>query len=193
MATASGKTEGRQKPFKPGSVMPFVAYAVVLALLGLAGVAVYSVGLSGLPGLLGGDSASPTAPEVAAADPRTARGLKLPPRPAAPEVAAPDRQEPALKEEPTPPSQAETEKKPDPPKVECKVDFTGWPADRTDQAKAVQLLLRDLGLYRGTTNGTVGPATRTAIREFQLASGEAETGEVTESLFEALKKKCAAP
>jgi peptidoglycan hydrolase-like protein with peptidoglycan-binding domain len=56
----------------------------------------------------------------------------------------------------------------------------------------VQLLLRDLGLYRGTTNGTLGPATRTAIREFQLASGlEADTGEPTEALFEQLKKKCA--
>ena len=54
------------------------------------------------------------------------------------------------------------------------------------------MLLRHLGYYRGTTNGTVGPQTRTAIREFQLASGDAETGEVTEVLFEALKKKCAA-
>ncbi|MDP2332987.1 MAG: peptidoglycan-binding domain-containing protein [Reyranella sp.] len=193
MATASGKTEGTPRPRKPGSVMPVVAYAVVLALLGLAGVAVYRVGLSGLPGLLGGGPAPATAPAAAPVDPRTARGLKLPPRPAAPEVAALAKQEPALEDEPAPPSQAETEKMPEPPKLECKVDFTGWPVDRTDQAKAVQLLLRDLGLYRGTTNGTVGPATRTAIREFQLASGEAETGEVTEALFEALKKKCAAP
>ena len=53
------------------------------------------------------------------------------------------------------------------------------------------MLLRHLGYYRGTTNGTVGPQTRTAIREFQIASGETETGEVTEGLFEALKKKCA--
>jgi hypothetical protein len=193
MATASGNTEGTQRSRKPGSVMPFVAYAVVLALLGLAGIAVYRVGLSGLPRLLDGGPAPPTAPAAAPVDLRTARGLKLPPRPAAPEVVAPAKQEPALKEEPAPPSQAEAEKMPEPPKVECKVDFTGWPADRTDQAKAVQLLLRDLGLYRGTTNGTVGPATRTAIREFQLASGEAETGEVTEALFEALRKKCTAP
>ena len=53
------------------------------------------------------------------------------------------------------------------------------------------MLLRDLGYYRGTTNGTVGPQTRTAIREFQAAAGEGETGEIAEALFEALKKKCA--
>lgn len=82
--------------------------------------------------------------------------------------------------------------KSEPPRAECKVDFNRWPLDRTDQAQAVQVLLRHLGYYRGTTNGTVGPQTRTAIREFQLTAGDAETGEVTEVLFEALKKKCAA-
>jgi peptidoglycan hydrolase-like protein with peptidoglycan-binding domain len=60
---------------------------------------------------------------------------------------------------------------------------------RTDQAKAIQILLRDLGLYSGTTYGTVGPATREAIRKFQLAADEAETGEPSEMLFESLKKK----
>jgi peptidoglycan hydrolase-like protein with peptidoglycan-binding domain len=99
-------------------------------------------------------------------------------------------------------SQAEAEKKAEPPKpepskaelskTECKVDLTRWPNDKSDQAQAVQMLLRDLGYYRGTTNGTVGPQTRAAIREFQLAAGEGETGEIGEALFEALKKKCAA-
>jgi len=115
---------------------------------------------------------------------RTARALKLPPLPAAP-----------VKEEPSPPPPPlvdATEKKPEPSKVECKVDFGRWPTDRAEQAQAVQVLLRHLGYYRGTTNGTVGPQTRTAIREFQLASGEADTGEVGEALFEQLKKKCAA-
>jgi peptidoglycan hydrolase-like protein with peptidoglycan-binding domain len=44
-------------------------------------------------------------------------------------------------------------------------------------AKAIQILLRDLGFYGGTTYGTLGPATRAAIRKFQLAADEAETGE----------------
>ena len=37
----------------------------------------------------------------------------------------------------------------------------------------------------------LGPATREAIRKFQVAAGEAETGEPSEMLFESLKKKCA--
>ncbi|MBI3196972.1 MAG: peptidoglycan-binding protein [Rhodospirillales bacterium] len=180
MATASGTTAGKRR-----SVMPFVAYAVVLALLVLAGVAVWTGGRGGLPGLPRSERASlqvPPATSIEAA--RTARALKLPPRP-----AAPVKEEPA----PSPPPQADAaEKKSDPAKAECKVDFGHWPTDRTDQAQAIQVLLRHLGYYRGTTNGTVGPQTRTAIREFQLASGEAETGEVNEALFEQLKKKCAA-
>ncbi len=181
------------------SVMPYVAYGVVLVLLFAAGFAVWTMGRGGRPSLPGRDAASlpvPAAPAGEAA--RTARALKLPPRPPEP-AASPARQEPAST--PLPPPDV-GEKKPelsksepgksDPGKPECKVDFTRWPADRSDQAKAIQILLRDLGFYRGTTNGTAGPATRAAIREFQLAAGDAETGEVTEALFEALRKKCAA-
>ena len=80
--------------------------------------------------------------------------------------------------------------KPEPPKTACTADIGPWPTDRTDQAKAIQILLRDLGLYAGTTYGTIGPATREAIRKFQLAAGETETGEPSETLFEQLKKKC---
>lgn len=181
MVTASGKTEGRHK-----SVMPFVAYAVVLALLVLAGVAVWMGGRGKLPGRERAALPVPAVPSIEAA--RTARALKLPPRPAVVETAA-TKPEAA----PSPPPQVDAvEKKPEPPKAECKVDFGRWPTDRTEQAQAVQVLLRHLGYYRGTTNGTVGPQTRTAIREFQLASGEAESGEVSEALFEQLKKKCAA-
>ena len=82
--------------------------------------------------------------------------------------------------------------RPEPRKTTCTVDVGPWPTDRTDQAKAIQVLLRDLGFYGGTTYGTVGPATRAAIGKFQVAAGEAETGEPSEMLFEALKKKCAA-
>ena len=180
MATASGKTEGTNR-----SVMPYVAYGIVLALLFVTGFAVWTMGRGVAPGL-----SVPQAPSTETAP--TARALKLPPRPSEPAAApAPARQEPA------PPQAEMVEKKPEPPKsetakAECKVDFNRWPTDRSDQAQAVQVLLRHLGYYRGTTNGTVGPQTRTAIREFQLASGDAETGEVTEVLFEALKKKCAA-
>jgi peptidoglycan hydrolase-like protein with peptidoglycan-binding domain len=107
-----------------------------------------------------------------------------------PEATAPSKQEPAVS---SAPSQAEASKsdpaapaaeKPEPPKTTCMVDVGPWPADRTEQAKAIQILLRDLGLYSGTTYGTVGPATREAIRKFQLAASEAETGEPSEMLFE---------
>ena len=186
MATASGKAEdaGRR-------LMPYVAYGVVLALLAVTAFAAWTGRLADLPDLGGGRAPIPT-PAATSIDPaRTARSLKLPPRPAAPEAATPDAAA-ATKQEPAPsPSADAAEKKPEPPRAECKVDFNRWPLDRTDQAQAVQVLLRHLGYYRGTTNGTVGPQTRTAIREFQLAAGEAETGEVTEALFEALKKKCA--
>lgn len=70
-----------------------------------------------------------------------------------------------------------------------KVDLKPWPSSRTDQTREVQILLRDLDLYHGTTNGTLGPATRAAIRQFQLTCGEADTGEPTEELFDALQKK----
>ena len=204
MATASGKAEGRQRP-----LMPLVAYGVVLLLLVAAVALVVLAG--GGKGAGRESTAQATAP--AAPDPRTARALKLPPRPATADKASPEKstadkpatESPppekgapatALKPEPLAAAgasaPAEAAKKPEPPTSECKVDLSRWPSEKSDQAQAIQMILRDLGYYRGTTNGTVGPQTRTAIREFQTASGEGETGEITESLFEALKKKCAA-
>jgi hypothetical protein len=200
MATASGATEGKR-----GSARLFVAYGVVVVLLGLVAFVVGFSGTGGRLAWLGWDAAPP--PPAPAESARIVKSLKLPPRPApvekapekvpekaepvvAPAVAAPVQQTPPVVS--SVPSQAESEKKPEPPKVECKVDISRWPTDKSDQAKAIQILLRDLGYYRGTTNGTLGPVTRTAIREFQLASGlEADAGEPTETLFEQLKKKCA--
>ena len=112
--------------------------------------------------------------------------------------AEPPRQRPAP--EPaasSPASQSEASnstpaaERPEPRKTRCTADVGRWPADRTDQAKAIQSLLRDLGFFGGPIYGTVGPATRAAIRKFQLAAGEAETGEPGEALFEQLKTKCA--
>ena len=210
MATASGKSEGMRKP-----VMAMAAYGVVLALLVAVGVTVVVAGRGS--GRNAGGPADAAASRPAAPvlpDMSTARGLKLPPRPPSPEKAAaeappgkPPLDKPALetatapaRPEPFPvpiaapasPPQAEADKKPEPPKTACKVDLTRWPTEKSDQAQAIQMLLRDLGYYRGTTNGTVGPQTRTAIREFQLAVGEGETGEIGEALFEVLKKQCAA-
>jgi Putative peptidoglycan binding domain len=191
MATASGDGKGTRRP-----VMPVVAYAVVLALLGWASVALWTGGRSGLPGLPGSDRATPASSKPAPIEPaHAALGLKLPPRPAEP--TAPSKQEPAVSSSPSQSAASNSDlaapaaERPEPPKTPCTVDVGPWPTDRTDQAKAIQLLLRDLGFYGGTTYGTVGPATREAIRKFQLAAGEAETGDPGEMLFEQLKKKCA--
>jgi peptidoglycan hydrolase-like protein with peptidoglycan-binding domain len=195
MAMDSGDGKSTRRP-----VLPFVAYAVVLALVGAAAIALWT-GRGSLPGGPASERLSPAMSKAAPTESADAnRGLKLPPRPAEPEATAPSKQEPAAS---SAPSQSEASKsdpaapaaeKPEPPKTTCMVDVGPWPADRTEQAKAVQILLRDLGLYSGTTYGTVGPATREAIRKFQLAAGETETGEPSEMLFEQLKKKkCASP
>jgi hypothetical protein len=194
MATASGDGKGTRRP-----VIPFVAYALVLALLGWAGVALW-IGRGGLPGVPRSDDASPPISKAAPTDPvHAAPGLKLPPRAAEPGATAPTKQDPAVS---PPPSQSEASnrdlaasaaERPEPLKTACTADVGPWPTDSTDQAKVIQILLRDLGFYGGTTYGTLGPATRAAIRKFQLAAGEAETGEPSEMLFESLKKKCASP
>jgi peptidoglycan hydrolase-like protein with peptidoglycan-binding domain len=79
---------------------------------------------------------------------------------------------------PTPESKPESQSGSQPPK-------SGM---RAGQIQAIQLLLRDLGFYDNTTNGTLGPATRTAIREFQRSNGDPETGEPSEKLLEDLRK-----
>jgi Putative peptidoglycan binding domain len=190
MAMDSGDGKSTRRP-----ILPLVAYAVVLALIGAAAIALWT-GRGGPPAGPASERASAAmskAPPTESADAN--RALKLPARPAAPEATAPSKQEPAVS---SAPAQSEASKsdpaaaaaeKPEPPKTTCTVDVGLWPADRTEQAKAIQILLRDLGLYSGTTYGTVGPATREAIRKFQLAAGETETGEPSEMLFEALKKK----
>jgi Putative peptidoglycan binding domain len=204
MATASGDGKGTRRP-----LVSLVAYAIVLALLGWAGVALWTGALwtGGRGGLTGGpasDRAPPATSKAAPVEPAdTARALKLPPRPAEPEATAPPRRaparEPAVPASPSPSETgnndpaAATAEKPEPRKTTCTVDIGAWPSDKTDQAKVIQILLRDLGFYSGTTYGTIGPATRAAIRKFQLAADEAETGEPSETLFESLRKKCAAP
>jgi len=85
---------------------------------------------------------------------------------------------------------ASAAKQPESPRTICTVDVGPWPIDSTEQAKAIQILMRDLGFYGGTTYGTLGPATRAAIRKFQISADQAETGEPSEMLFESLKKKC---
>lgn len=177
--------------------MPVVTCTIVLALLGGAAFALWS----GVPRMSGSDHASPSISKAAQVKPvYVGEGLKLPPRPAQPEAMTQAKTEPAQEPVVSPsPLQAEwsngtstdlSANKSEPPRTSCTVDVGPWPTERTSQVKAIQILLRDLGLYSGTTYGTIGPATRAAIGKFQLAANEAETGEPNEMLFEALKKKC---
>jgi hypothetical protein len=197
MATASGDGNGTRRP----PLTPYIAYAVVLVFVAWAGVAFWTGGWGNRPAPRGGERGVPA---KAAAEPvHDTAGLKLPPRQAATEAAAASRQEPAVSPVPQqPPPKGETStgdpaasavEKPVPVKTQCSTDVGAWPGDKTDQGKAIQILLRDLGFYSGTTYGTVGPTTRAAIRAFQVAAGDAETGEPSEMLFESLRKRCAAP
>lgn len=177
MSTTPEGGDAKRRP-----VMAFVAYGVVLMLLGWAGVALWTAERGGRPDLASSRRAVPVAAKTE--------------QPASPMVAAetkPAGQEPQRETAVVPPSPPSppTSQTPEPALAKCTLDPASWPTDRTEQAKAIQILLRDLGFYSGTTYGTLGPTTRAAIRKFQVAAGEAETGEPSEMLFESLRKKCA--
>ena len=77
MATASGDGKGTRRP-----VMPFVAYAVVLALVGAAAIALWT-GRGSPPAGPASERAPPALSKAAPTEPADAnRGLKVPPRPA---------------------------------------------------------------------------------------------------------------
>jgi hypothetical protein len=199
MSTTPEGGEARRRP-----VMAFVAYGIVLVLLGWAGVALWTAERGGRPDLAGSRRTVPDASKTTQIDaPRQDRAQGAPVGSPEAVQTAPARREPqpetAVVPPPSPPQSeasdktpaAATSQKPEPALAKCTLDPASWPTDRTEQAKAIQILLRDLGFYSGTTYGTLGPTTRAAIRKFQLAAGEAETGEPSETLFESLKKKCA--
>jgi localization factor PodJL len=63
-----------------------------------------------------------------------------------------------------------------------------WPNAAVDQVKAIQTLLRDLNFSREAPDGVLGPATRTAIRDYERSLGLAQTGEPSKTLFDSLKE-----
>lgn len=194
MSTTPGGGEAKRRP-----IMAFVAYGVVLALLGSAGVALWTAGRGGQPDPASNRRVVPVASKPTQVEaPRQERGQESPAKPQQETavVSPPPLPSPPL---PSPSSQSEASDKtqaapalpkPEPALAKCTLDPASWPADKTEQAKAIQILLRDLGFYSGTTYGTLGPTTRAAIRKFQLAAQEAETGEPSEMLFESLKRRC---
>jgi putative peptidoglycan binding protein len=187
MSTTPEAGEARRRP-----VIAFVAYGVVLALLGWGGVALWTSGSREQPDLAGSRRAIPVGATTTQVE--TVRHDRTQEAPASPAPATQEPQQAAAAVSPAPQSETPavaTPQKPEPATAKCTLDPASWPADQTEQAKAIQILLRDHGFYAGTTYGTLGPATRAAIRKYQLAAGQAETGEPSEMLFESLKKKCA--
>jgi peptidoglycan hydrolase-like protein with peptidoglycan-binding domain len=63
-----------------------------------------------------------------------------------------------------------------------------WPANGSEQIKAIQRLLRDLKILADPVDGQLGDKTRSAIRDYQRLAGLQETGEASKALFDSLKE-----
>lgn len=72
---------------------------------------------------------------------------------------------------------------PPPPLTDATID---WPTSTADQIRAVQQGLFDLKRLRDKPDGTLGPVTRAAIRDFQKSAGLRETGEPSREVYMAL-------
>ena len=62
--------------------------------------------------------------------------------------------------------------------------FTG-----SDAVRAVQRRLKELGYYKGSADGDFGPATETAVKEFQKANGLTADGKVGEKTLAKMNAK----
>jgi peptidoglycan hydrolase-like protein with peptidoglycan-binding domain len=91
----------------------------------------------------------------------------------------------------TPPPPATPAPAPAPTAAAAEEQQISWPKAAADQVKAVQQALIDLHRLRGKADGAAGPATRTAIREFEKSAGLAETGQVSREVYVALTKALA--
>ena len=148
-------------------------------------------------------------PPVAAEPPKPAVAEPSKPvmvEPPKPEVVEPPKPIVAPEPKPTtaePPKAAAAAPEPlkpaaEPPKSAAATDATKgnlqvWPESRTDQTRAIQILLRDLNFYHGTTNGTFGPGTRAAICLYLVTYDEKGECEPTKALFDSLQKRKASP
>lgn len=112
---------------------------------------------------------------VAALSPKPATA-EPPPSPPPPPAPPPAMAAPAAA--PTATKSAAAEKPPAP----------AWPEGKADQVKAVQQALIELHRFRGKADGTAGPATRAAIRDFEKSTGLPETGQASHEVYIALAK-----
>jgi peptidoglycan hydrolase-like protein with peptidoglycan-binding domain len=77
-------------------------------------------------------------------------------------------------------------KPPDPPPPPTSADLAKQA--ELERIKSIQALLRAMNFYKDPSDGKAGPATRAAIREYERASGQKETGEPTQALLESLRE-----
>jgi hypothetical protein len=113
-------------------------------------------------------------------------------------IVAPEPLKPATAEPPKAAAAPEPLKPAAEPPKSAAADATNanlqaWPENRTDQTRAIQILLRDLNFYHGTTNGTFGPGTRAAICLYLVTYDEKGECEPTKALFDSLQKRKASP
>jgi peptidoglycan hydrolase-like protein with peptidoglycan-binding domain len=106
---------------------------------------------------------------------------------AKPPTEAPRLTSASLPQPATPPAAAT----PAPPPPATEEPQVSWPKATIDQVKAVQQALIDLHRLRGKADGAAGPATRTAIREFEKSAGLPETGLPSREVYVALAKALA--
>lgn len=74
-----------------------------------------------------------------------------------------------------------------PPALNAPPTLSGRTQRFTAIVRRVQIALLGQGYFEGPINGTVGPATRAAIRQFQQAKGLSRTGTITPELLDALR------
>ena len=79
---------------------------------------------------------------------------------------------------------AKADAPPSPPAAAAEPTLDAWPSAVVDQVKVIQTLLRDLNFSREAPDGLLGPATRSAIRDYERSLGLAQTGEPSKALFE---------
>jgi TPR repeat protein/peptidoglycan hydrolase-like protein with peptidoglycan-binding domain len=104
------------------------------------------------------------------------------------QIVAALKSKPQPKPEPKPEPPPAPSPPPAPPPQPAALPEPPWPTAAADQVRAVQQALIDLQYLRGKADGTAGPATRLAIREFEKSTRRPSTGEPTRELYLALVK-----
>ena len=128
------------------------------------------------------DKPEPPKPEAKAEPAKPAPARVDPPKPEPPKI---------VEDKPAPQVNIGLPPPPPPPPTSvdiAKADPNAWPAATADQVKAIQGILGELKFYGAKADGQLGPATHTAIRDYQRASGLKESGEPSKALFDSLKE-----